>query len=652
MHESFFGLQKRPFLAVPTLDRYCPVASQETAFQSCARAITRGDGPVAILGGTGLGKSMLCLRIGEVFRRSFEVILLASSQICSRRALLQSLLFELRMPYRDLSEGELRLSLLDRLQPSNENPSDGLVLIVDEAQTLSIKLLEELRLITNLTRDGSPRVRLVLCGTLRLEEMLGHPQLESLNQRLACRSYLAPLNQHETLCYLTHKVELCGATIQSTFTEDSMRLIHRATDGIPRLIDQLADQSLRLAAESRQRPVSAAAVEAAWSSLQQIPLPWSDTGIPIEHHESSIEYGSLADEGESDFANDDSSIAASNSQSEADNPSHSVESTSLSFENLSFKNPVASPIPSAGMGLSRVAPLVNQSSTPSHQPSVESDAWDDFVNPSDRRFETGAIEDYVEDMLDYSFESTPQLTSPPELAPPPETVDFEPAALESTHAEVTYAEETDEGETCTQETQESIAIQSWSHVDESVNAYVEHSPSNEPSETSPSFVLDDLFGSDFDDEVDVQGDTNRRFEVLQPISDNHPNLAFEYNSFSQFDQEQILQPYSELLDSLSTANLEAMTLDPNDSLDKVANAWKPAEASSQDDFEGGLARQTRSTILSFADLQEVHHPLVSDDRDLLIVEDDLPAHGSDLDMSVKEPAAVQPYKQLFSKLRG
>lgn len=635
MHESFFGLQKRPFLAVPTLDRYCPVASQETAFQSCARAITRGDGPVAILGGTGLGKSMLCLRIGEVFRRSFEVILLASSQICTRRALLQNLLFELRMPYRDLSEGELRLSLLDRLQPSNENPSDGLVLIVDEAQTLSIKLLEELRLITNLTRDGVPRVRLVLCGTLRLEEIFGHPQLESLNQRLACRSYLAPLNQHETLCYLTHKVELCGATIQSTFTEDSMRLIHRATDGIPRLIDQLADQSLRLAAESRQRPVSAAAVEAAWSSLQQIPLPWSDIGTPIQRHETSIEYGSLTDEGENDFANDDASSLVLPSNSEERYLSTTDENASLPTEHFSFLNPVASPIPSAGMGLSRIAPLANQP-TQSPETSVDSDAWDDFVNPSDRRLETGTIEDYVEDMLDYSFVSSPQ----PALSP--DTVNFEPAALEPTFDQPTYALETT--------VPDSLATGTASQ-DSEINQS-EPLTWNGQLETQPSLDLEDLFGSDFEDEVDIQGETSHQIEIHAPIPDIDHNLSFEYHSIAEPEQDETLQPYSELLDTLSMANLEAMTLDPSESLDTLSNAWKPSEALSQDDFEGGLSRQTRSTILSFADLQEVHHPLVSDDRDLLIVEDDLPAHGSDLDMTVKETAAAQPYKQLFSKLRG
>ncbi len=464
MHETFFGLQKRPFLAVPTLDRYCPVECQEAAFENCTRAIARAEGPVAILGGTGLGKTMLCLRIGEAFRGNFEVVMLASSQICSRRALLQSLLFELRMPYRDLSEGELRLSLLDRLQPSNENPTDGLVLIVDEAQTLSVKLLDELRLITNLARDGVPRVRLVLCGTLRLDELLGSPQLESLNQRLACRCYLTPLNQSQTLYYLTYKVERCGASIHSVFTDDAMRLIHRATDGVPRLIDQVADQALRVAAESRQRPISASLVETAWASLQQIPLPWSDPGSPIAQPATSIEYGSLDEDGDHDFAS---------SEPLDKDASYQEPSKSTNY----FDRPIVSPVPSAGMGLSSVAPLATSfgsrsleteelASQPSEsafanepdrthrshvshnsfepmeecesvaeatdrfdvtvEPSaVQRSIWDDFLSPSDRRFETGVIEDFVDDLLD-----EPQ----PESLGPTEPLSREPSFNSDRHS--------------------------------------------------------------------------------------------------------------------------------------------------------------------------------------------------------------------------
>jgi len=276
MYESFFGFDQRPFLTVPTLDRYFPTASMEQAYQTVTRAIARCEGPVAIFGGAGLGKTMCCMRIADSVSKSFEVVTLASSHIITRRALLQSLLYELGMPYRDPSEGELRLNLLERLQPSEEHHSEGLVLIVDEAQTLSTKLLDELRLLTNIVRQGVPRVRLVLCGTMKLEDSLAHPHLESLNQRLAARCYLTPMSNAETGRYVQHKVELCGVRWEEAMTRDALEAIYRASDGIPRLVDQVADQGLLLGAQEKIRPVNAAVIGYAWSILQQLPNPWSD----------------------------------------------------------------------------------------------------------------------------------------------------------------------------------------------------------------------------------------------------------------------------------------------------------------------------------------------------------------------------------------
>ncbi|XZE34457.1 ExeA family protein [Pirellulaceae bacterium SH501] len=276
MYESFFGFVNRPFLAAPSLDRYFPSNTMEQTVQTAARAISRAEGPVAIFGGTGLGKTLCCLRLAEHFRRSFDVVMLASSPLVTRRALLQSLLFELQMPYRDLSEGELRLTLMNRLQSSQEAPSDGVLLVVDEAQTLSFKLLDEIRLLTNIHRKGVPRVRLVLCGNMKLDETLYSPQMESLSQRLAARCYLTPLSRQETAAYAIHKIELCGVNHARVITQDALEALHRGSDGIPRLIDQLADQAMLIAAHSRICPVTADVVGKAWGMLQQLPNPWSE----------------------------------------------------------------------------------------------------------------------------------------------------------------------------------------------------------------------------------------------------------------------------------------------------------------------------------------------------------------------------------------
>lgn len=304
MYEAFFGLTRPPFRATPSLEGYFPGEQYEQCLQTLGRVIQRGEGPAAIIASPGLGKSVLGLRLADDFRDSHSVVLLSSSQLCTRRALLQCLLFELDMPFRGLTEGELRLSLIDRLQGGRQTGGDdqGLLLIVDEAQTLPLKLLEELRMMTNLLVAGRSRVALVLLGSLRLEEHLGNPQLESLNQRLAARVYLHPLSAAETKRYIAHKIELSGAVCDAVIAPGAIETIYRATDGIPRLIDQTLDQALRLAAQAGRRPVTVELVERAWSDLQQLPIAWQPEATSALAA-GGIEFGPLDDGGlEDDFA--------------------------------------------------------------------------------------------------------------------------------------------------------------------------------------------------------------------------------------------------------------------------------------------------------------------------------------------------------------
>ena len=116
-----------------------------------------------------------------------------------------------------------------------------MLLLVDEAHTLPLRLLEEVRLLTNVVRDGQSRVRLVLAGGMALEERLTSPKLESFHQRIAARCYLQPLGRDETIYYVQEQIRRCGATRTALFTGDAQASVHTATDGIPRLINQVCD---------------------------------------------------------------------------------------------------------------------------------------------------------------------------------------------------------------------------------------------------------------------------------------------------------------------------------------------------------------------------------------------------------------------------
>lgn len=300
MYESFFGLEARPFLASPIAERYYPAVSIEQARETVARCIERAEGPAVILGSAGTGKSTLCQVLAHQMREKFRVATLASARLCTRRALLQNILFELKQPYRDREEGELRLSLIDFLEPSDTCPH-GMLLLVDEAHVLPLRLLEEIRMLTNLVRDGQPRVRLVLAASLLLDERLASPRLESFNQRIAARCYLQSMNRDETAGYIRAQVTAVGGEPERVFTDDALQAVYSATDGIPRLVNQVCDHVLVMAAIGRHAPVDAAGVEEAWADLQQLPSSWaSREEVTESSSESPAEDAGILEFGELD----------------------------------------------------------------------------------------------------------------------------------------------------------------------------------------------------------------------------------------------------------------------------------------------------------------------------------------------------------------
>lgn len=291
MYESQFGFRQRPFSTAPLAPAYFASESMEPARLQISRCIERAEGVAVVVGSAGTGKSLLLEVLAEQFHDEFHVVLLTGAALGTRRALLQSILFALNLSYRGLEEGELRLSLIDHLQPSRECPQ-GMLLLVDEAQALPYRLLEEFRLLTNLVREGKPRVRLVLAGSPALEERLASPKVESLSQRIAVRAYLQGFSRTETVGFVTNEVDRCGGLCDSIFTADALQAVHTATAGIPRLVNQVCDHALTWAASHRRSTVDASTVQDAWADLQQLPAPWSEPTTSS----AAIEFGDLDEE--------------------------------------------------------------------------------------------------------------------------------------------------------------------------------------------------------------------------------------------------------------------------------------------------------------------------------------------------------------------
>jgi len=257
-------------MASPRTQFYHAAAEMDGAIKGVERCIRRAEGVALVVGPPGTGKSLLLLKLAEQVRDDFDVALLTGASICTRRALWQSILAAIGEPYRGIDEADLRIAVVERIRGLAAAGS-GLVILVDEAHTLPTRLIEELRLLTNVPTP-LPAVHIVLAGSLRLEELLGTPRMASLAQRIAVRGYLEPLDHAETLAYLRTQVAAAGLEWERLFAAGCDGAVYRVSEGVPRLINQVCDQALVLVAES-DRLVTPADIAAAWREIQRLPAP-------------------------------------------------------------------------------------------------------------------------------------------------------------------------------------------------------------------------------------------------------------------------------------------------------------------------------------------------------------------------------------------
>lgn len=257
-------------MASPRTQFYHAATEIDGALKGTERCIRRAEGISLILGQPGTGKSLLLLKLAEQVRDDFDVALLTGASICTRRALWQAVLAAIGEPYRGIDETELRIAIVERIR-GLAAAGAGLVILVDEAHTLPTRLIEELRLLTNIPTP-LPAVHLVLAGSTRLDEMLGNPRMASLAQRVAVRGYLEPLDHAETVAYLRTQTRAAGLEWETLFATGCDDAVYRVTEGVPRLINQVCDHALVLVAESDRR-VEPSDIATAWREIQRLPAP-------------------------------------------------------------------------------------------------------------------------------------------------------------------------------------------------------------------------------------------------------------------------------------------------------------------------------------------------------------------------------------------
>lgn len=292
-----FELTHWPFAAISSVAHYQPTRPCESARIQLRGALERQAGIGLLLGPAGTGKTTVLRRMAAELANEYRVVMVAGCHPeFTRRELLKTILFELELPYREGTTAELRLSLIEFLLSDAAKPSP-LMLLVDDAHHLSAGLLEELRMLADVQAGGRGRVGLVLAGLNRLEETLAHVDLEPLNQRVAARAYVRALGYDDSLEYVRGAFRSAGGNPDAVFSHDALVGLYHASAGVPRLINQLADQALHLASQNGSGHIDRPLVENAWAEQQQLPASWSERRASEPAAAAAIEFGELPQDG-------------------------------------------------------------------------------------------------------------------------------------------------------------------------------------------------------------------------------------------------------------------------------------------------------------------------------------------------------------------
>ena len=345
MYEQFFQLERRPFAATPDPACFFRCESISHVLDQLTVSIEHGQGIGILTSPAGMGKTLICQRLVKELGERFRMIFLGNSNFPTRRSLLQAILFETGVEFSRKDEQELRHELRNVLRDLRKD-YESVVLIVDEAHSFEAELLEEIRTLVDLGDEGHSLVRVILSGQLELEERMTDRRFDAINQRISTHVYLEPLSIAESIGYLRHRVEWAGADPDGVFSGDAETIIARASCGVPRCLNQLADHSLLLGFAADESPVQEATVREALEDLKQLPLHWNDVNDAdrmiasqmesdeAEADELSDEFSEIEDawEAESGFAEESAEVAHETRGDEHEDELTEVESHEVSAE--------------------------------------------------------------------------------------------------------------------------------------------------------------------------------------------------------------------------------------------------------------------------------------------------------------------------------
>jgi general secretion pathway protein A len=255
MYEQFFGLRERPFDLVPNPKFLYLTPRQREAVSNLRYGLASPRGLTLLLGDAGTGKTTLVQAVlSDINRDSVECVLISNPTL-TRGEFYESLVegFGLGIEA-GLSKAKFLTAFREHLEARH---SVGLLsaLVLDEAQSLSHELLEEVRLLSNIETSTAKLLNVVLAGQPELADRLNDPNLRQLKQRIALRCELAALDFPETASYIAGRLRIAGGEPAAIFSREAILAIHEASGGVPRIINVICDNALIGAFAAQTKPI-------------------------------------------------------------------------------------------------------------------------------------------------------------------------------------------------------------------------------------------------------------------------------------------------------------------------------------------------------------------------------------------------------------
>ena len=255
MYESFFGFRERPFDLTPNPRYLVLTDAHREALSNLEYAIASKKGVTLLLGEAGTGKTTVIRTALERQPEQVHCVQLQNPAL-SRFEFVEMLATRFGLSGRATESKTTLLMELEGLLAARRERGETTVLVIDEAQSLPLELLEEIRLLANIETAREKLLSVILAGQPELADRLNERSLRQLKQRVALRCELRPLTLLESCAYIAGRIRAAGGVGAQTFTREAVILMHERANGIPRILSVIADNSLLAGFAVQRRPVS------------------------------------------------------------------------------------------------------------------------------------------------------------------------------------------------------------------------------------------------------------------------------------------------------------------------------------------------------------------------------------------------------------